>query len=155
MAVRPRSDNPLRPDFGDVPSQRRRNMAAIKGRNTRPEQLVRSLLHQLGYRFRLHRRDLPGRPDVVLPGRRKVLLIHGCFWHRHGCRNSVLPKTRREWWEAKLRRNVVRDRQNLADLSALGWTALVLWECELVDRQALIHRICAELGPSKRAAERM
>lgn len=134
--------------FDDVPATRRRNMAAIKGRNTRPEMLVRQLLHHMGYRFRLHRRDLPGRPDIVMPGRRIAIFVHGCFWHRHDCANSVTPKTRTEWWSAKFNRNVERDAANEAALNALGWRVLTIWECELRDEIALRRQLVAALGSS-------
>ena len=110
---------------------RRRLMARFKGKDTKPEMLVRRALHRLGFRFRLHRRDLPGSPDVVLPGRRTALFVHGCFWHQHeGCRTARVPATRPEFWTAKLQRNKERDASNLADLMELGWRALVVWECE-------------------------
>src|SRR5215813_718365 len=91
--------------FPDVPDVRRRTMAAIRGKHTKPELAIRSLLHRLGYRFRLHKPGLPGRPDVVFPSRRKALFIHGCFWHSHGCHMANVPKTRTEYWEPKLRAN--------------------------------------------------
>ena len=129
-------------------------MAAIKGRDTRPELLVRRLLHKLGYRFRLHQRELPGTPDIVLPGRRVVIFVHGCFWHRHGCSNSVLPRTRTEWWEAKLDRTVERDAQNIAALEELGWDVLVLWECLLGDEPDLQSKLSVALGPPGLAQRR-
>lgn len=137
-----------RPAFDDVAPARRRNMAAIRGKNTKPELRARSLLHRAGYRFRLHRTDLPGRPDIVLPGRRVVIVVHGCFWHRHGCSRSTLPRTRGDWWEAKLNRNVERDRQNQQDLEALGWRMVVVWECELRNEAALLARLDTELRGS-------
>ncbi|WP_081688849.1 very short patch repair endonuclease [Inquilinus limosus] len=145
---------PTRPNFTDVPEARRRNMSAIRARDTKPEYVVRRLLHRLGYRFRLHRKDLPGRPDIVLPSRRKVILVHGCFWHRHGCRNSVLPRARREWWEAKLRRNAERDESNLKELCELGWSPLVVWECEIGDRETLTRVLLDHLGPAGSTAGR-
>lgn len=135
-----------RPAFEDVPSARRRNMAAIRGRDTKPELQVRRLLHRMGYRFRLQRRDLPGRPDVVFPGRRNVIFVHGCFWHRHGCRNSVLPRARADWWAAKLARNVERDHADVAALEALGWSVLTLWECDTKDENRVIEIIQRFLG---------
>ena len=111
---------------------RSRIMAAIRGHDTAPERLVRSALHRHGLRFRLHVRDLPGRPDIVLPRHRTVILVHGCFWHRHiGCPKGTLPATNRAWWVAKLRRNRARDRRNVRDLQAAGWRVIVVWECEL------------------------
>jgi len=118
--------------FTDVPESRRRNMSAIKGRNTKPELTLRRLLHRMGYRFRLHQRDLPGTPDLVFPSRRTIVFVHGCFWHRHvGCRNAVLPATRREFWDAKLTENVSRDARNIARLEAAGWHTIVIWECAI------------------------
>jgi DNA mismatch endonuclease (patch repair protein) len=111
---------------------RSRIMAAIRGQDTTPELLVRSVLHRHGLRFRLHVRDLPGRPDIVLPRHRTVILVHGCFWHRHiGCARSMLPATNRAWWIAKLRRNRARDRRVLRELRAAGWRVIVVWECQL------------------------
>jgi DNA mismatch endonuclease Vsr len=138
---------PDRPDFEGVPAARRRNMAAIRGRDTKPERRVRRLLHALGYRFRLQRRDLPGRPDIVFPGRQKAIFVHGCFWHRHGCRNSVLPKARAIWWAAKLERNVERDRNSVTALEALGWSVLTIWECEAKDDGRLRDLVQKFLGP--------
>ncbi len=124
-----------RPDFDDVSGPRRANMRAIRATNTKPEVTVRRLLHSMGYRFRLHRRDLPGKPDIVFSGRMKVIEVRGCFWHRHsepGCRNAVLPRSRADWWRTKLDSNVARDARNLSLLEGLGWSVLVLWECQLV-----------------------
>lgn len=144
------SESPLaRPSFTDVPPARRRNLAAVAAKDTRPELRVRRLLHAMGYRFRLHRRDLPGTPDIVLAGRRRIIEVRGCFWHRHpdpACRNAVLPKVRAAWWAAKLARNVTRDEQNLAALRALGWSVLVLWECETRDAESLRARLAGFLG---------
>jgi DNA mismatch endonuclease Vsr len=126
-------ESPPRPAFDDVPPARRRNLAAVGAKDTVPEMTVRRLLHRMGHRFRLHRRDLPGTPDIVLPGRRKIVEVRGCFWHHHpdpACRNAVLPRTRAAWWAAKLARTVERDARNRAALEALGWSVLVLWECE-------------------------
>lgn len=117
-------------------------MARVRAKDTRPELAVRRLLHRLGYRYRLHRRDLPGRPDICFPGRRKAIFVHGCFWHRHdGCRRSTTPKTRTSFWEAKFERNMVRDRTNLSDLRKLGWEAMVVWECETTDLDRLAPRL--------------
>jgi len=106
-------------------------MRRVKGKNTAPELLVRRALHAMGIRFRLHRRDLPGRPDIVLSGRRTILFVHGCFWHRHpGCRRSSFPATRPDFWSAKFDRTLRRDAEQAAALTALGWRVEVLWECE-------------------------
>ncbi|MGC2659766.1 MAG: DNA mismatch endonuclease Vsr [Bryobacteraceae bacterium] len=120
------------------PEQRSRNMAAIKGKNTNPEIRVRSLLHSLGYRFRLHRKDLPGKPDIVLPKYRTVIFVHGCFWHCHECRwGSVVPKTRAEFWSVKRRGNVGRDQRQRAELESAGWKVMIVWECEARNTEAL------------------
>lgn len=107
-------------------------MAAIRGKDTKPEVIVRSFLHRLGFRFRLHGRDLPGRPDIVLPKYRTVVEVRGCFWHRHeGCPFAYTPKSNREFWESKLNGNRERDRRNLRELARLGWRVIEVWECEL------------------------
>ena len=136
--------NAGQPRFDDVPEARRRNLAAVAAKHTTPELRVRRLLFRMGYRFRLHRRDLPGTPDIVLSGRRKIVEVRGCFWHRHpdpACRNAVLPKVRAAWWAAKLARNVERDARNLTALREAGWSVLVLWECEVKDEAALEDRL--------------
>lgn len=118
--------------------QRSRNMAAIRGKNTQPEMRVRSALHALGYRFRLHRKDLPGKPDIVLPKYRLAIFVHGCFWHSHRCRwGQVQPATRKEFWAEKRAGTVLRDRKKARALKELGWTVVTLWECETKDAQAL------------------
>ena len=137
----------------DVPEDRRRLMSRVRDRNTRPEMKVRRLLHAAGYRYRLHRRDLPGRPDIVFPTRRKAIEIRGCFWHRHpGCKDATMPRTRREWWEAKLASNVERDARNLVALEEMGWRVLVLWECEMGDVPGLKARLGEFLGPPGRGS---
>lgn len=109
---------------------RSRMMAGIKSKNTRPEMLVRKALFAEGYRFRLHRKDLPGTPDVVVPGRRLAVFVNGCFWHRHtGCGLAKLPATRPEFWREKLERNKARDLQAVSELAGLGWRVLIVWEC--------------------------
>ena len=113
---------------------RSRMMAGIRGKDTIPELVVRRALFAAGFRFRLHRRDLPGVPDIVLPGRRVALFVHGCFWHLHtGCRYSKIPATRRDFWREKLAGNVRRDRRAIDDLIALGWRVLIVWECATRD----------------------
>jgi len=113
-------------------------MRRIKGRDTGPEMRVRRLIHRMGYRYRLHSKQLPGTPDIVFPSRRKVIMIHGCFWHQHpGCRLARTPKARPEYWLPKLARNQARDQRNLDDLRALGWDALVIWECQTKNEESL------------------
>ena len=113
-------------------------MARVKGKNTRPERLVRSILHRLGYRFRLHRADLPGRPDVVLPRHSKIVVVNGCFWHGHrGCKRATRPVTRATFWDAKIAATIARDRRNLRALTRAGWHVLPLWECQTRDLDAL------------------
>jgi DNA mismatch endonuclease (patch repair protein) len=114
-------------------AQRSANMAAVHGRNTKPEMAVRSELFQAGYRFRLHRRDLPGSPDVILPRYRTAVFVHGCFWHGHSCLRAKLPGTNREFWSSKIARNVARDRANVAALKCAGWTVFIVWTCRLRD----------------------
>lgn len=117
---------------------RSRMMSGIRGRDTRPEVAVRRALFAAGFRFRLHRRDLPGTPDIALPGKKVAVFVHGCFWHRHmGCRYSKLPATRPEFWKAKLDGNVDRDARAVQALRAMGWRVLVIWECAIRDRDVL------------------
>lgn len=108
---------------------RSRNMSHVRSEDTKPEKIIRSRLFRQGYRFRLHRRDLPGTPDIVLPKFRAVIFIHGCFWHHHACAHGALPETRREWWEAKLEGNRRRDETNYARLIGEKWRVAVIWEC--------------------------
>lgn len=122
------------------------NMSRIKGRDTLPERRVRSLLHRLGFRFSLRSQNLPGRPDIVLKSRKIAILVHGCFWHRHkGCKNSVLPKTREEFWLAKLDGNVKLDKRNAIALKQQGWKVLTIWECEVEEESQLSQKLLAEL----------
>jgi DNA mismatch endonuclease (patch repair protein) len=114
------------------PDRRSDNMRRIRSKGTKPEMIVRRLVHSLGYRFRLHKRDLPGRPDIVLRRLKRVIEVKGCFWHQHrGCIDSRIPKSRIEYWSPKLRGNVRRDKKNLTELRKLGWRVLLLWECEV------------------------
>jgi len=132
-------------------AERSANMARIRGKDTGPERAVRSLLHRLGFRFRLHGVGLPGRPDVVLAKYTTVLFVHGCFWHRHSrCRFAYIPKTRRAFWAEKFRDNQMRDRRVAAALRDLGWRVFVVWECELRDVKALSRRITATLHDRQR-----
>lgn len=133
------------------PETRSKNMRAIRSKDTKPELVIRRLVHGMGYRYRLHRHDLPGRPDLVFPGRRKVLFVHGCFWHSHPdprCKRSNHPKTNRGYWTAKLKRNQERDRENRARLLELGWQVLVIWECEVEAGVGLADRISEFLDRS-------
>jgi len=114
-----------------TPAQRQFNMSRIRGKDTKPEMLLRRGLHALGFRFRLHRRDLPGRPDLVFPGRRGVIFAHGCFWHGHSCPMCRIPDTRREFWAAKITGNRSRDEAAESSLLLMGWRVLVVWECAL------------------------
>jgi DNA mismatch endonuclease (patch repair protein) len=117
-------------------------MSRIRGENTRPELFVRSLLHNLGYRFRLNRKDVPGKPDIVLPKYRTAVYVHGCFWHRHdGCTFAYTPKSNLEFWKKKFARNVERDAEVASKLSETGWNQMVIWECETRDPVALSRRI--------------
>lgn len=125
---------------------RSENMRAIRRKDTLPEVAVRSLVHKLGYRFRLHRQDLPGKPDLVFPARQKVIFVNGCFWHSHACKTGLIPKSNREFWLPKLLRNKARDRENLEALAQLGWDALVIWQCELKDSVAVRLRVKRFLG---------
>ena len=110
-------------------------MSRIRSKHTKPERIVRSLLHHMGYRFRFHRVDLPGCPDIVMPKYKTVIFVHGCFWHQHkGCREGVVPKTRRRYWRPKLRRNVTRDKEHAVALRKLGWRVVVVWECDAEKR---------------------
>jgi DNA mismatch endonuclease, patch repair protein len=114
------------------------NMSRIRNRDTKPEKLVRSILHRKGYRFRLHRKDLPGKPDIVLPRYKKVILVHGCFWHRHkGCHYAYNPKSRQDFWQEKFKKTVRRDQMVADQLKELGWQVHVIWECETKDIDCL------------------
>ncbi len=117
-------------------------MALVRSKDMKPEMAVRRIAHAMGYRYRLHRKDLPRRPDLVFPARSKVIFVHGCFWHQHSpCKNVREPKSNRDYWLPKLRRNVERDVENQERLSEIGWRALVLWECEVRSRNDTAHRI--------------
>jgi len=119
-------------------------MRLVLGRNTKPEMIVRHIIHSMGYRYRLHAKDLPGKPDIVFRPRRKAIFVNGCFWHRHSnvsCKLSRLPKTRLDFWLPKLEGNRLRDEKNLSLLQELGWNSLIIWECELKDTDALARGI--------------
>ncbi|MFG1481187.1 DNA mismatch endonuclease Vsr [Xanthobacter sp. V4C-4] len=126
---------------------RSRLMSRIRGKDTNPEMIVRRIAHRLGFRFRLHRKDLPGSPDLVFPGRKKVVFVHGCYWHRHpGCRLAYEPKSNVEFWTAKFAANVARDQNAIAKLHAQSWDTLVIWECEAKDSELVTSRLSAHLG---------
>ena len=133
--------------FPGVPPAIRARMARIKKRDTKPELLVRRCAHRLGYRFRLHRTDLPGTPDIVFPGLRKVILVNGCFWHQHTCAlGRKKPRTRLEYWGPKLARNIARDQLIQAELERQAWAVLVIWECQTRDETSLSIRLRTFLG---------
>ena len=118
------------------------NMSRIKSGNTKPEIVVRSLLHNMGYRFRLHRKDLPGKPDIALPRYNSVIFVHGCFWHRHKeCKNASNPKTKKTFWREKFKANVNRDRKVQKELKSMGWRILIIWECELAEVDSVINKL--------------
>ncbi len=130
-----------------TPEKRSAVMRRIKARDTTPERLVRTLLTQLGVRYRLHRADLPGKPDIVMAGRKLAIQIHGCFWHGHDCaRGARVPKQNADYWLAKIGRNRARDADSLARLTALGWRVETVWECEMKDKAALKQRLAALTG---------
>lgn len=133
-----------------TPERRSWNMSRIRSKDTKPEIIVRSLLHRMGFRFRINRRDLPGKPDIVLPKYKTVVFVHGCFWHRHdGCKRASIPETRRQFWDGKFNDNVRRDRRNKRLLRLAGWRVIVIWECE-VRRQPVetvakaVRRFCCK-----------
>lgn len=124
-----------------TPEQRRRIMRAVKSKDTKPELAVRRLLYSLGYRYRLHPKGLPGRPDIAFLGRRKAIFVHGCFWHGHECAKGRSPKSRLEYWQPKLEQNATRDRTKMEQLESLGWQSLVIWQCEIEDSDDLRKRL--------------
>lgn len=130
--------------------ERSRRMGLIRGKGTKPELALRKLVFSLGYRYRLYQAKLPGKPDLVFPGRKKVIFIHGCFWHRHiGCKNTRWPKSKLGFWKPKLLGNARRDKRKMAELVEMGWTPLVVWECELRDVEHLTNMIKTFLGRLK------
>lgn len=132
------------------PEHRSRNMAAIRSKDMKPERIVRSLVHGMGYRYRLHRKGLPGKPDLVFGPKRKVIFVHGCFWHQHEdptCKIARKPKSNLGYWNEKLSRNVNRDQRNQAELEGQGWSVLIIWECETKDAEALKAELKRFLSP--------
>lgn len=131
-----------------TPARRSEIMSRIRGKGTKPELLVRSLAHRLGFRFRLHVRRLPGSPDLVFPSRQIVLFVHGCFWHRHkGCPYCYVPKSNIQFWREKFEKNVLRDERVRTGLEEMGWRVAVIWECETADSNSLRKRLKELLGP--------
>ncbi|WP_075853592.1 very short patch repair endonuclease [Rhizobium hainanense] len=122
-------------------SQRSAIMSKVQSKNTLPEMKVRKALHKMGVRYRLHQKGLPGSPDIVMRSRSRVIFVHGCFWHRHGCRKSTVPKTNVEFWLSKFQRNVERDQENIAQLRALGWAVDIIWQCETIQPDRLHARL--------------
>ncbi len=133
--------------------QRRRIMQAVGYKDTGPEMTVRRILHRLGYRYRLHRKELPGNPDIVFPAREKAILVHGCFWHGHGCRYGQPPKSRHDYWLPKLEQNMERDAKNIRALESLGWETLTVWQCEAKNIDSLTKELVGflENGNSSRS----
>ena len=129
-----------------TPAERSERMSRVRNADTKPEMIVRRLVHGMGYRYRLHSKSLSGNPDLVFSGRRKVIFVHGCFWHQHGCRQYRMPKTRRGFWEPKLAANRERDARVRKELRKLGWSILVVWECQLRRADVLDRRIRRFLG---------
>ena len=131
-----------------TPLQRKKCMASIKNKNTKPELLVRKAVHRMGFRFRLHRIDLPGKPDIVLPCHRKIIFVHGCFWHMHTCKyGKVKPKTNSQFWEEKRTNNANRDKRNCAQLQQDGWNVMVFWECWTKDTVKMERELLDFLKP--------
>lgn len=135
---------------------RSENMRRIRSKDTAPEMAVRRLIHGLGFRYRLHVKDMPGKPDLVFPSRRKIIFVHGCFWHQHrSCREGRLPKSNRSYWTPKLQRNVKRDRQALRQLHSAGWDTLVIWECQASDLPRLQRMVLTFLGQRRSGASKL
>lgn len=133
------------------PETRSRTMRAVKGKNTTPEMVVRRLVHSMGYRYRLHRQDLPGKPDMVFSRLRKIIFVHGCFWHGHDCpRGARMPKTNQDYWEKKISGNSLRDAGSIAALQAQGWRVAVIWECELKDMAQVSRRLVKFFSKSRK-----
>lgn len=124
---------------------RSENMRAIRSKDMRPELAVRSLVHSMGYRYRLHGKNLPGKPDLVFASRRKVIFVHGCFWHSHSCKIAHVPKSNSAYWGPKLERNRTRDTKNVETLREKGWKTLIVWECEVNDTKSLTRRLAGFL----------
>ncbi|NTA59918.1 DNA mismatch endonuclease Vsr [Agrobacterium tumefaciens] len=137
-----------------TPEQRRRIMQSVKTKDTGPETAVRKALFALGYRFRLHRKDLPGSPDIVFPARQKAIYVHGCYWHGHNCSKGKASKSRIEYWGPKIDANRARDARNLQEMNALGWQTHVVWQCELKDMEGALTRLGNFLGKPKNSIDK-
>jgi len=125
-----------------TPEHRSWNMSRIRSSNTKPELAVRSLLHRMGYRFRLHRKNLPGKPDIILPKYKTAIFVHGCFWHRHeGCQYTCTPKSHIDFWEEKFKNNIERDKRHKVELESLGWKVIVVWGCETFNTESLVNKL--------------
>lgn len=136
-----------------TPEQRRRIMQAVKTENTGPEWIVRRFLHSRGYRYRLHPKSLPGRPDIVLPGRRLAIFVHGCFWHSHDCPKGRAPKSKLDYWGPKLEANRERDVRKASELQAQGWTVLTIWQCETTNEALLVEKLLPLLTREQNAID--
>lgn len=125
------------------PEKRSWNMSQIKSRNTNPEMKLRKALHGMGFRYRLHNRKLPGSPDLVFSKYKAVIFVNGCFWHRHGCKHTTTPSTRKDFWETKFKANTERDKKNIKELQNLGWRIMIVWECELnkTDNNSIVDNV--------------
>jgi DNA mismatch endonuclease (patch repair protein) len=137
-----------------TPEKRSALMRNVKGKHTAPEMIVRRMLHRLGYRFRLHRKDLPGKPDIVFPSRGKIVLVNGCYWHGHDCRYGRLPKSKLDFWGPKIEANRSRDARNIADLQALGWEVTTVWQCQTRDPRSLESQLVTFLKPIKNSIDK-
>ncbi|WP_082446698.1 very short patch repair endonuclease [Sphingomonas sp. Leaf226] len=135
------------------PEQRRRIMQAVKTKDTGPEWVVRRFLHSRGYRYRLHPKNLPGRPDIVLPGRRLAIFVHGCFWHSHDCPKGRAPKSKLDYWGPKLEANRERDIRKASELEGMGWTVLTIWQCETKDEAVLAKKLLSALACEQNAID--
>jgi len=141
--------------WGGVDPARSRQMSLVRGKDTGPELIVRRVAHGLGYRYGLHRTDLPGMPDLVFRSRKKIIFVHGCFWHGHACaKGARTPKTNRDYWIAKISKNAERDARHMARLEGAHWRVLIIWECEMKDTTALASRLRRFLGPIKSSLAR-
>jgi DNA mismatch endonuclease (patch repair protein) len=136
------------------PEKRSAVMRRVKGKDTAPELKVRRLLRRMGVGYRLHRADLPGKPDIAMPGRKLAIFVHGCFWHGHDCKAGKLPSSRSDYWIPKIKANRERDERALNNLEALGWHGLVVWQCETKDCEALLHKVETFLHPTASGAAR-